>query len=157
MAQTKKEYLDMDQVVDMCKVISETVKREGYKPELIIGLGRGGWIPARFISDLLEVKNIASMGVTSYQGMSKQGLSISEQLGVDVRGKRLLVVDDISDTGQTLEFVVEYLRKLGAKSIKTATLHYKPIKDQILDYYAATTDSWVVYPWELVEDEKEWS
>ena len=61
---------------------------------------------------------------------------------------RVLVVDDVADTGTSLEFVVRRLKGKGAREIRTATIAYKPRSRVKPDYFVYETDKWVVFPWE---------
>jgi hypothetical protein len=76
-------------------------------------------------------------------------------LTVDVKGKRILLVDDVADSGASLTVAKKYLRKLGASEIRIATLHYKPASAIKPGYFAETTEAWVNYPWEREETKKE--
>ncbi|MCD6464547.1 phosphoribosyltransferase [Candidatus Woesearchaeota archaeon] len=153
-----KKYVTLRQVVNMCKALAKAIIKDGYKPDLIIGLSRGGWVPARFIADELQLTTLASIGVKSYEAVNKKtSVKLTERLGLSVKGKKVLVVDDIADTGDTLKFIEKYLKAKGALTVKTATLHVKPkICKHKPDYYAKPTNAWIVYPWELVEDKTKW-
>lgn len=75
-------------------------------------------------------------------------------LSVDIRGKNILVVDDVTDTGKTLTVAVKYLEFLGPAEIKNAVLRHKICSDFVPDYYAKKVIKWrwIIYPWAACEE-----
>ncbi len=147
--------LNWEATLHYCEELAASAKR--FKPDMIVGLSRGGLVPARILSDIMEVHDIGILGVSFYKGIGKTAESprITQELTMDVKGKRILIVDDVADTGKSLLVAKDYLMRKGAKEIKVATLHFKPRSEFKPDYYAETTSAWVVYPWESHEMEKE--
>jgi hypoxanthine phosphoribosyltransferase len=122
---------------------------------MIIGITRGGWVPARNLCDFLGVKDLIGLkvehwGVTATpDGEAK----IRYPLKMDLTGKKVLVVDDITDTGKSLMVAVEHVNALNPSEIRTATLlcirgsRFHP------DYYAEEIDwKWIIFPWNVLED-----
>jgi uncharacterized protein len=126
------------------------------KPDLIVAIARGGTIPARILSDLLEIP-YASVQVKLYNDIAHAGAKpeLKQPLTETVVGKRVLLVDDIADSGTSLQFTVAYLKAQGAEHVKTATLYFKPTCTIAPDYYEKTTGNWVVFPWEYKETLRE--
>jgi uncharacterized protein len=147
--------LNWEATLRYCEELAAEARR--FKPDMIVGLSRGGLVPARILSDLMEVREIGILGISFYKGVGKTADSprITQELTMDLKGKRILVVDDVADTGKSLIVAKDYLLRKGAKEIKVATIHFKPKSAFKPDYYAETTTSWVVYPWEQREMEKE--
>jgi len=118
-----------------------------------VGVSRGGWVPARVLSDLLENPNLASVKVECYLGIgeARQNPRLTQRLSVDVTGKRVLIVDEVADSGRSLKLVVSHVTEGGAREIKTATLYYKRCRVFTPDFYEKETACWVVFPWELKE------
>src|SRR5262249_27927239 len=125
----------------------------GYKPEVIVGVSRGGWPPARIMSDLLENSNIANMKVEFYKdiGVSSERPRITQPVTSQVVGKRVLVVDDVADSGRSLKVVANHLRRKGAKELKVSTIYFKPHSIFRPDFYSRTTRKWIIFPWERLE------
>ncbi|MBS7658814.1 MAG: phosphoribosyltransferase [Candidatus Bathyarchaeia archaeon] len=144
---------DWNDIYEMCIKLADKIKKSGFFPDLIIGVARGGWIPARILSDLLENSNVASVRVEFYVDIAKTSHSpkITQGVSVSLTGRKILVVDDVADTGKSLKAVIDYLYNLGAKEVKTATLHYKPKSIIKPDFYIEETDAWIVYPHERFE------
>jgi len=134
--------------------LARRVKDSGFRPDLIIGVSRGGWAPARIMSDLLENANTASIRIEFYlaPGVTARKPVISQAIMVPVKGVNVLVVDDVSDTGESLKVAVEHLDVCGAKAIKTATLYYKPQSIFKPDFFIVQTEQWIIFPWERLEN-----
>jgi len=141
------------QIYELLLNLASTVRKSGFEPEIIVGVSRGGWPPARVISDLLENPNVASVAAEFYVGVdeTKGKPVITQPVSVSVKGKRVLVVDDVADTGESLSLVRSCLEEQGATEVKTATIYYKPWSVMIPDYYEKETRSWIIFPWERKE------
>jgi hypoxanthine phosphoribosyltransferase len=141
------------QIYELLLSLACTVRKSGFESEIIVGVSRGGWPPARVISDLLENPNVASVAAEFYVGVAetKSKPAITQPVSVSVKGKKVLVVDDVADTGESLELVRSYLEEQGATEVKTATIYYKPWSVIVPDYYEKETGSWIVFPWERKE------
>lgn len=133
--------------------LSKLIRESGYKPDIIVGIARGGWIVARLLSDLLDVPDIASIRIEFYKDIAETSRSpiITQPVSTSVRGKRVLIADDVSDTGSSLNAAVKHLIEEGADEIRVATVHVKPWTTFIPDYFVVKTDAWIIYPWEPYE------
>ncbi|MBU1198976.1 MAG: phosphoribosyltransferase [Nanoarchaeota archaeon] len=150
-----KQKISFEEVSRLCHALAEKVEKNGFKPDLIVGISRGGWVPASLVSDFLNVGFVVSVGVKSYAavGVKKQPI-IRENLGMDIQNMNVLVVDDIVDTGETLKLIKDHLEDLGASEIKSVVMHLKPWAKIKPDYFVEETTNWPVYPWESAEDER---
>lgn len=139
----------------MCRQLAK--KCAGFKPDWIVGVSRGGLVPARLLSDSLDLPNMSVVRVEFYKsiGETRDFPKITQPLSVDVKGKKVLVVDDVADTGRSLAVAKEHAKRAGAAEVKTATLHYKPSSLIKPDFYIAQTTAWIVYPWEVEEVRRE--
>jgi len=140
-----------DEVCNLATSLAEQI-RGRFAPDVIVGVARGGLIPARLMSDFLNVSTLLTVGVAFYADIDKRGKEprITQALPSHITGKNLLVVDDVADTGRSLEVVVAELRK-HQLDIRTATLYRKPWVEFKPDFYAKETDAWIVFPWERRE------
>lgn len=152
----KCKIVTFKEVHEMVKRLSEEVKASGYKPTTIIGLARGGWIPARLMCDFLGITDLLSLKVEHWlqTGRTKDEATIRYPLNADFSGKELLVVDDITDTGKSLITSTEYLRRLNPSEMRTATMQYLPTSKFRPDYFAEEVKAWAwfIYPWNWIED-----
>ncbi|MBN2335937.1 phosphoribosyltransferase [Candidatus Bathyarchaeota archaeon] len=149
---TNEEYLFLQwgDVQRLCEELADKVTDSGFKPDIIVAVGRGGFDPARIISDQLDCKNLASLQVVYYKGVNEKNdvPEVKHPLNADVRGLKVLVVDDVADSGNSLKVVKEYVTGLGSLEARVATLHHKPWSSFKPDYFAETADKWIIYPWE---------
>ncbi len=147
------EIPSWDQIYAMLLNLARKIRNDGYSPDIIVGVSRGGWTPARVLSDLLENPKIANVKAEFYLDIAKTKKEpiITQTVSVNVKDKRVLVVDDVSDTGKSLCLVKEHLLEQGANALKMVTLYYKPWSIIAPDYYEKTTRDWIIFPWERKE------
>ncbi|MGO9643850.1 MAG: phosphoribosyltransferase [Candidatus Bathyarchaeia archaeon] len=145
-----------DRIYEMLLELALAIRSSGFKTDLIVGVSRGGWAPARVLSDLLENTRTASMKVEFYVGLEKTSSRpvVTQPVGENAFGKNVLVVDDVSDTGESLKVAIDHVAEKGAKAIKTATLYYKPHSKFKPDFFAESTGDWIIFPWERLEATK---
>jgi hypothetical protein len=79
---------------------------------------------------------------------------VTQPLSQDIRGKRVLVVDDVSDTGESLKVALDHMLDKGATGVKTVTVYYKPHSTFKPDFFADSTSDWIIFPWERLEATK---
>jgi hypoxanthine phosphoribosyltransferase len=146
--------ISWDATIEYCEQLA--LKTRDFRPEIIVGLSRGGLVLTRIMSDILAVEKVGIIGMSFYRGMKRlEKPEIFQELSMDVKDMRILLVDDVADSGKSLLKAKEYLQKKGAGEIRIATIHYKPGSSFKPDYYLMTTTSWVAYPWERHEMERE--
>lgn len=133
--------------------LSRKIEESGFQPDSIVGVARGGWVVARLLSDLLGVDELLSIRVSFYRGVNQREAKprIESPIVGEIKGKRILVADDVADTGESLLLVVEHLSSMGASEIRVATLHVKPWSKIKPDYFVESTANWILYPWEYRE------
>ncbi len=129
------------------------IMEESYEPDVLIGILRGGYIIARIIADVMNAQDLGVVEVKFYKGVGERAERpiITQPLTTDVRGKRVLIVDDVVDSGRTLQIVSEQVRLRGAKDVRSAALYYKPKSIIKPDFFIVETEKWIFFPWELGE------
>jgi len=142
-----------EQIYELLLNLADKVRRADFKPDVIVGISRGGWPPARIISDLLENPELANVKAEFYFGVAqtKGEPVITQAVSISVRGKKVLVVDDVADTGKSLRLVRSHLQEQGAADVKIATIYYKPWSIVVPDWYEKETSHWIIFPWERKE------
>ena len=147
------EFVWWERLYELCFRLYEKILNSGFRPDVIVGVARGGWIPARILSDLFFTRETANVKVDLYRGIYARDTEprVSQTLPRDMQWKSPLLVDDISDTGDSLTIALDHLNKRGYTNPRTATLHLKPWTKLVPDYWIVKTEAWVVYPWELKE------
>jgi uncharacterized protein len=138
--------------------VTERIRQAGGRPTAIAGLTRGGWVPARLLGDRLGVHRLLSLrvqhwGVTA----SRDGAArLTEGLSGPVAGEAVLVVDDITDTGESLHLASEHVHAAGPRSVETAALVHIAHSKFVPTYYGEEIPRdawvWVVFPWNYWED-----
>jgi hypoxanthine phosphoribosyltransferase len=147
------EVSTWNQIYDMLLSLAEKIRKDGFKPDIIVGVCRGGWPPARVLSDLLDNPNLASVKAEFYLGVAetKGEPILTQPVSTTVTNKKVLIVDEVADTGKSLKLIKEHIIKEGAAEVKIATVYYKPWSIIIPDYYERETRCWIVFPWEIKE------
>jgi hypoxanthine phosphoribosyltransferase len=142
-----------EQIYVMLLNLAKRIRKDDFRPDVIVGVSRGGWPAARVMSDLLENPNLASVKVDFYLGVAETGTKpkITQPVSISVEEKRVLIVDDVADTGESLNLVKAHIKKRGAEETKTITICYKPWSILVPDYYEEETTCWIVFPWERKE------
>jgi len=150
------ELVSWEQFRTLARQLALRVQSSGFKPDMIVAIGRGGYMPARVLSDYLDVYNLSGFKVEHYRAAKKQAEArVRYPLSANVKGLKLLLVDDVSDGGDTFEVAVSHLHERGPpKEIRTAVLHHKTVSSFVPDFYAAevTEWRWLIYPWAILED-----
>jgi uncharacterized protein len=145
-------HLSWDDVQGLVEVVAGKIEASDFHPDIIIAISRGGFDPARILCDQLSIRRLASVQVEAYDGMVKRPEPVVVlPVNADLKGKKVLVVDDVSDSGASILKAKEHAREKEASDVRVATVHIKPWSKFIPDYYAESVDKWVVYPWELKE------
>jgi hypoxanthine phosphoribosyltransferase len=132
------------------RALAERVHADGYRPDLILGIARGGMLVAGALSYALGVKNSFTMNVEFYTGVDER-LPVPMLLPpvpdlVDLQDARMLIADDVADTGQTLALVKRFCAGQVGK-VRVAVLYEKPRSIVNCEYVWRHTDRWIVFPW----------
>ncbi|MDE1821131.1 MAG: phosphoribosyltransferase [Euryarchaeota archaeon] len=140
------------------EVLTQKIREAKWTPEVIVGLTRGGWVPSRMLADRLGTKHLAALraqhwGVTATPSGKAE---ITEGLSGRLDGKRVLVVDDITDTGQSLQLAVRHVAERGPSQVESATYLHIAHSTYVPTYFAEEVPRdawrWFVFPWNYWED-----
>ncbi len=130
--------------------LASRIAADGYRPDLILGIARGGLLVAGALSYALGVKNSFTMNVEFYTGVDER-LPVPMLLPpvpdlVDLHDSRMLIADDVADTGQTLALVKGFCAgQVG--EVRVAVLYEKPRSIVQCEYVWRRTDRWIDFPW----------
>lgn len=146
-------HTSWEDVERLSEKLAQKIIESGFEPDIVVAISRGGFDPARILCDQLGIRRLASVQVEFYSGVqdTAEKPRIVYPLNADVRGKRVLLVDDVSDTGDSLMLAKEHVQAGSPGELKVATLHIKPWTRLRPDYHASETEAWIVYPWEPIE------
>ncbi len=136
--------------------LASRIKSSGYRPDLVVAIGRGGFVPARVVCDRLLHTQLTSIRIERW-GVAAHKLeraTIRFPLSVDISNMSVLVVDDVTDTGDTLSSALEYLWSMEPADVKTGVLHHKVSSRVKPDYCSEIVRRWrwIVYPWAFHEE-----
>ncbi len=136
-----------------CLLIAQRTKSDGFQPNIIVGVARGGWVPARLLADFLEIDDLTNLGISFYEDIAstKKRPSITQPVTAKLAGKLVLMVDDVADSGESLRIGRDHLTRLNPLGLKIATIFKKPWSIVTPDYYTNETDAWIIFPWEQAE------
>jgi hypoxanthine phosphoribosyltransferase len=142
-----------DYFYQLCLELGDKVKGSGFMPEILLGISRGGLIPLRILSDLFEHAIVATVKVEFYEDVAKAGQEprVTQQPSVDVKGKRVLLVDDVADTGKSLSLLRGRLEEGGVAQLRIATVYYKPWSILKPHFSVRDTKKWIIFPHERRE------
>ncbi|WP_126456783.1 phosphoribosyltransferase [Sulfuriflexus mobilis] len=152
----KVEFVSWGKISNLVHTLANRIHASGYRPDIVVAIARGGYVPARLLCDHLDIYNLTSMRISHYTSGAEKGEAarLSMPLNTDIRGLRVLLVDDVGDTGNTLQLALEHINALHPAEIKIAVLHHKHISQVVPDFYAQKIISWrwLTYPWAIIED-----
>ncbi|WP_432096315.1 phosphoribosyltransferase [Streptomyces sp. bgisy100] len=132
--------------------LAQTVADDGYEPDIILSIARGGLFVAGGLGYALDVKNLHVMNVEFYEGVGRT-LEVPVMLpplpnAVDFSEKRILVADDVADTGKTLKLVHDFCAEHAAE-VRSAVIYEKPSSLVKCEYVWKRTDQWINFPWSV--------
>lgn len=150
------EFIPWSRAYQLSRQLAMKIRTAGFQPDVIVAIARGGYVPARILCDFFDIDNLISMRVAHYGagGRKKRSARLSVPLTTEVAGLRVLVVDDLIDTGDTLKIALDHIKDSGASEVKSAALLCK--KDAAIepDYYVQKIIKWrwVLFQWAAIED-----
>src|SRR5581483_7283537 len=150
MAEAGREVMSWDDLGDGARELAEQVHLDGYRPDIVLAIARGGLLVAGAVGYALGVKNTFSMNVEFYTGVDER-LEMPMLLPpvpdlVEAREQRVLIADDVADTGATLALVKDLCEGKVAE-VRCAVLYEKPRSTVQCEYVWRRTDRWIDFPW----------
>lgn len=150
------EYVSWSRFARLCGVLYRRIEADGYRPDLIVAVTRGGYPVARVLADDFGILDLVTLKIEHYRGPEKMPRALVRYpLPLDIPGRRVLLVDDVCDSGDTFSVALRHLHAKGPPAaLRTAVLHYKQTSGVKPDYQAQRVLKWrwITYPWALVED-----
>jgi uncharacterized protein len=144
------EVMSWDELGTGARELAEAIHADGFEPDVILAIARGGLLVAGALSYALGVKNTYTMNVEFYTGVDERLpapmiLPPVPEL-VDLSEANLLIADDVADTGRTLALVKRFCEGKVAET-RVAVLFEKPASEVTCDYVWRRTSSWITFPW----------
>ncbi|MFC5730195.1 MULTISPECIES: phosphoribosyltransferase [Nocardioides] len=130
--------------------LAQQVVDDGFEPDIVLAIARGGLGLAMGLGYALGVKNLSSVNVEFYTGVD-QRLDVPIMLpptpaAVDLTGMKVLIADDVADTGKTLEVVRDFFAD-HVEEARTAVIYEKPWTVIRPEYVWRRTEQWIDFPW----------
>lgn len=149
-AAVEREVMTWEDLGGGSWALAESVAADGYQPDIVLAIARGGLLVAGALAYALGVKNTFTMNVEFYTGVDER-LDLPMLLPpvpdlVDFADTRVLIADDVADTGATLKLVQEFCAGKVAE-VRCAVLYEKSRSTVKCEYVWRRTDSWIVFPW----------
>lgn len=145
-----KEVLTWEGFGTASRELAQQIANDGYEPEIIVAVARGGLVPAGALSYSMGVKLSDAINVEFYTDVHEtlpDPVLLEPLLDTEsISGKRLLVVDDVADSGRTLALVLKLLEGYGCE-VRSAVVYAKSASEVEPDYVWRRTDEWIVFPW----------
>ncbi len=148
----ERENLTWDLFGRASRELATTIADDGFRPDLILSIARGGLFVAGALGYALDVKNLHVMNVEFYTGVDSR-LDMPVVLPpvpqpVDISGAHVLVADDVADTGATLKLVKEFCAEHVAE-VRCAVIYEKPQTTVHCEYVWKRTSRWINFPWSV--------
>ncbi len=150
------ELVSWGEVHRLCHRLSGLIQASDYQPDIVVAIGRGGYVPARLVCDALDIMALTSIKIEHYlSGSDKQAEAVIRYpLCVDIKNQRVLIVDDVNDSGDTLQLATDHIQSFHPQEVRTAVMHDKRVTQYQVDYFAKRIIKWrwLIYPWAVNED-----
>jgi hypoxanthine phosphoribosyltransferase len=146
----EREILTWPEFGDAARQLAADVLRSGFAPDVVVAVARGGLLLGGAIAYALDVKSCGSLNVEFYTGPNARlpkPVVLPPLLDEpSLKGKRVLLVDDVSDSGRTLALVVDLLAAVSDE-VRTVVLYTKPGTVHVPHYTWRETEKWIAFPW----------
>ncbi|MBN1236001.1 MAG: phosphoribosyltransferase [Methanotrichaceae archaeon] len=150
------QLISWEEAYQLSRTLARQIKSSGFRPHLVIAIGRGGYVPARIVCDFLLHNLLTSIKIEHWDiaACKRPEAAVRFPLAVDVRDQSILIIDDVTDTGDTLKAALHYVNALGATEAKTGVMQHKTTSSVVPDFYADVIKDWrwIIYPWAAHED-----
>ncbi len=147
----EKKHLSWEQFDELVQKLAGAIGASGFEPDVLLGITRGGLVPLAILGEQMGKKNVATISARSYDGVEQGELRVTALPDIDLRGKKVLLVDEITDTGETFRRIAQLVReRYEPAELKTAVVVVNTAHcSHMPDYSVMQTQEWVVFPWQV--------
>ncbi|MDQ3008248.1 MAG: phosphoribosyltransferase [bacterium] len=147
------EYYSWENLGKVVFELSDQIIKSELQFDCLVALAKGGLAFSRSVADYLAIPKVSSIQIEFYTGIGETQKTpvITQSLPISIRGSKVLIFDDVVDSGETIKLAKTYLQHHGAHSIHTATLVGKTWAAHKADFTAVESKSWVIFPNEARE------
>ena len=146
----KCQFVSYEKIYEYSKKLAFKVADSGYEPDLLLAIARSGFVPGRLMSDFMGNPNLYALKVEHWLDTTaehQEDAVIPVRSPLPVKGTRVLVIDDIVDTGRSAIQTLKYVNDLGAKEAKLAVMLYLTVSEIEPDYYTVKESEWIWFIW----------
>ncbi|MFJ2019528.1 phosphoribosyltransferase [Streptomyces nodosus] len=148
-----RENLTYETFGHAIRELAQTIADDGYQPDVVLSIARGGVFVAGGLAYALDCKNIHLVNVEFYTGVGTT-LDMPVMLApvpnvIDFTDKKVLIADDVADTGRTLKLVHDFCLEAVAE-VRSAVIYEKPHSLVKCEYVWKRTDKWINFPWSVL-------
>jgi hypoxanthine phosphoribosyltransferase len=142
-----KEFYSYEEFKKDVNILSKDIKE--YNPDCLIGIARGGLTLAHFLGESLNMRSVYTINSIHYDGEKKLDTFEIKNIPDLTNHKKIVLIDDISDSGETLKEIVDILKiEYPEIEIKISTIYYKPTSLVIPDFKVREATKWIVFFWD---------
>lgn len=158
MPKVKTKLVSWEEIVSWARDLSKKIEESNYRPDVVVAIARGGFVPARLVCDFLMIENLISIQSQHWTEAAKaeEKAVIKYPYKLDLSNSKVLIVDDIVDTGDSVLLAKEFIRKnWNVSDVRVAVLQWiSPVAKFKPDYYSIEVREWIwfQYPWTRLED-----
>lgn len=144
-----KRIITYEELEQKCVLLAEKIQRSEYGPDMIISITRWGLLSAYFLADLLGIKSIETINISSYVEWVSEEIRDETKFTKDFSSFRCLIVDDLVDSGKTMEYILKNY-KFTPVWVKIATIFAKEKTRLMPDFFVEKipAEEWIVFPYE---------
>ncbi|MCD6368395.1 MAG: phosphoribosyltransferase [Thermoproteales archaeon] len=158
MVKVKTKLVSWDEVVEWCRLLALKVEEDSWRPDLVVAVARGGYVPARLICDFLDIHDLVSLQILHWGKAAEitAEAHVKYPYTLDLSGKKILLVDDIIDTGDSVIIAKKFITENWKPAeLKVAAMQWiSPVAKIKPDYFIEDVKDWIwyQYPWTRAED-----
>ncbi|MGC8975558.1 MAG: phosphoribosyltransferase [Thermoprotei archaeon] len=158
MPKVKTKLVSWEEIVSWARDLSRKIEESNYRPNVVVAIARGGFVPARLVCDFLMIENLISIQSQHWTEAAKaeEKAIIKYPYKLDLSNSKVLIVDDIVDTGDSVLLAKDFIRKnWNVSDVRVAVLQWiSPVAKFKPDYYSVEVREWIwfQYPWTRLED-----
>lgn len=133
--------------------LARQIVESGEKFDRVIALAKGGLTFSRSLVDYLNIEDVSSLHIEFYNNINTPGAMpvITQSIPVSLKSEKVLLFDDLVDSGKTMQTAIQYLQHRGIESLKTAVFFYKPQSTIKPNFFVKEVNAWIIFPNEVRE------
>lgn len=147
------QYCDWSELGQDVFQLAKKIIESGESFDRVIALAKGGLTFSRSLVDYLHIEEVSSLHIEFYNGINTSNNTpvITQSIPVSLKNEKILLFDDLVDSGNTVKTALDYLKHRGVSTVRTAVFFYKPQSVIKPDFYVRKVNEWIIFPNEVRE------